>query len=189
MGNLASYVGAPLATDTMTANRSRMEYARLLVEVNPINTLPTSIPIVGPLGSYDQKIIYEWKTMKCSKCNLVGHASEKCRRRDRKVQGQQQGNNNTSPAPTENANVLNPVVVQEVPADKQKQVGTTSGTNQVQKCDDIRKHELPQRIKDSVANSSVVGGGKVDVQKSAGMSNSNSVAGNTRGASLVISNG
>lgn len=109
LSSLASYICAPLATDTMIANKTRMEYARLLVEVNPNGELPETIPIIGPLGNYDKKVIYEWKTMKCSNCNLVGHTAEKCRKNNRKVQEQPQGNKQVTvnSAPLEQTKIPN----------------------------------------------------------------------------------
>lgn len=66
LSKLASYIGRPLAADHMTANRVRMDYALLLVEVKMFVDLPETIPILGPGGITEtQKVEYEWKITKC----------------------------------------------------------------------------------------------------------------------------
>lgn len=65
----------------MTTVGARLDYARILVEVNTDKQLPESIPIEGPDGIVlSQQVVYEWNTKKCEKCKLVGHITEQCRR-------------------------------------------------------------------------------------------------------------
>lgn len=45
LGKVASYVGIPVTTDAFTAARSRIDYARVLVEVPFHGKLPKEIPI------------------------------------------------------------------------------------------------------------------------------------------------
>ncbi|GKV04889.1 hypothetical protein SLEP1_g16984 [Rubroshorea leprosula] len=52
LGKLASYVGVPIATDALTAKRQRVAYARMLVEMEIMDTLPRVVPIIGPKGAY-----------------------------------------------------------------------------------------------------------------------------------------
>lgn len=51
LSKLASFVGKPVAIDSPTACRSRFGFARILVEVHVDETLPTEIPIIGPVFS------------------------------------------------------------------------------------------------------------------------------------------
>lgn len=78
---VASFVVAPLATDRMTAQRTKLEYARVLVDGHPSGLLPEEIPICGPKGIIKQKVIYEWKVLKCSNCGFFGHEKENCKRK------------------------------------------------------------------------------------------------------------
>lgn len=82
LGKITSFVGEPIATDHMTAHRTRMDYARVLVEVNTRKPLPTAIPIRNYMGeTTTQSVLYEWNTKKCGNCNLIGHSSEQCKRK------------------------------------------------------------------------------------------------------------
>lgn len=82
LSGIISFVGKPLATDTMTLRRARMDYATVLVEVDQRETHPVEIPIILPGGgTIRQKIVYEWKAKKCGACGLVGHEAGQCRRR------------------------------------------------------------------------------------------------------------
>lgn len=80
LGKVASFVGKPLATDRMTAQRTKLVYARVLVDVNPSGILPKEILIGGPKGVIKQRVIYEWRTIKCSTCDFLGHEKGNCRR-------------------------------------------------------------------------------------------------------------
>jgi len=73
-----SFVGKPLATDKLTASKERLAYARVLVEMEISDTVPTFIPIMMPHGLVQQAISFEWLPVKCSKCCLLGHFAEKC---------------------------------------------------------------------------------------------------------------
>lgn len=88
LGQIVSYIGRPLATDRMTAERTRLDYARVLVEVKTGGDLPEEIPIEGPKGRILQKVIYEWRIKKCLKCKRFGHEAVECRRKDVVVQEQ-----------------------------------------------------------------------------------------------------
>lgn len=79
IGKLASYLGKPLATDKLTANRLRLEYARVLVEIEISETLIESVPLVTKKGTIHLPIEYEWKPLKCINCHGLGHAIKTCR--------------------------------------------------------------------------------------------------------------
>lgn len=84
---VAEFIGKPLATDSMTANRLRLDYARILVEVDQNASHPVEIPITLPDGSsIKQSVLYEWRLIKCGACGLVGHETGQCRRTRMKVQ-------------------------------------------------------------------------------------------------------
>lgn len=78
---IAEFIGKPVTTDTMTASRLRLDFARVLVEVDQNGKHPDVIPITIPGGgSIKQKVVYEWRIVKCGECGLIGHAAAVCRR-------------------------------------------------------------------------------------------------------------
>lgn len=61
---ITGFIGRPIATDTMTANRSRLDYSRVLVEVKQNAKHPVEISIVTPGGNtIKQKVVYEWRLL------------------------------------------------------------------------------------------------------------------------------
>ncbi|XP_020261132.1 uncharacterized protein LOC109837342 [Asparagus officinalis] len=50
ISKIASLIGKPITTDKLTANRQRLAYARVLVEVTLPSSLPDEIHIQGPNG-------------------------------------------------------------------------------------------------------------------------------------------
>ncbi|XP_020261317.1 uncharacterized protein LOC109837465 [Asparagus officinalis] len=78
---IASLIGKPIATDMLTAQRKRLAYARVLVEVHMPSPLPDQISIHGLNGKMiKQKVIYELKPKWCNSCRLIGHETMFCRR-------------------------------------------------------------------------------------------------------------
>jgi hypothetical protein len=60
-------------TDECTANKLRVSYARILVEVDITQKLIEEIPIKTRGGQIKQLVEYEWKPRFCDKCQKVGH--------------------------------------------------------------------------------------------------------------------
>lgn len=74
---VVSYIGKPIATDRLTAHNKRLEYARVLVEMEVKEELVTKIPLKLPNGKIkNQTVVYEWKPLKCAKCGKFGHYKE-----------------------------------------------------------------------------------------------------------------
>ncbi|XP_020256684.1 uncharacterized protein LOC109833427 [Asparagus officinalis] len=81
ISKIVSTIGCPIATDRLTANRQRLAYARVLVEVKLPSPLPDQIIIQDPKGKkYSQKVIYELKPKWCDTCKQVGHDTKTCRK-------------------------------------------------------------------------------------------------------------
>ncbi|KAG6746524.1 hypothetical protein POTOM_051065 [Populus tomentosa] len=72
----ASMVGRPLSCDESTYTCTRLEYARLCVEVDANLPFVHSFEIDCPLSSEPIKITvdYEWKPTHCEKCKVFGHS-------------------------------------------------------------------------------------------------------------------
>jgi hypothetical protein len=73
LDKIGSALGKPLMTDECTANKLRVSYARILVEVDITHKLIEEIPIKTQGGQIKQLVEYEWKPKFCDKCQKVGH--------------------------------------------------------------------------------------------------------------------
>ncbi|XP_074300200.1 uncharacterized protein LOC141631428 [Silene latifolia] len=63
----------------MTTNKSKLAFARVLVDVDLSKELPKAVQIKSPYrGTLLQKVEYEWIPHFCSVCKRVGHSKERC---------------------------------------------------------------------------------------------------------------
>lgn len=71
----ASMVGRPFLCDELTYNCTRLEYARLCVEVDATLPFVHRFEIESPLSAAPLVVTvdYEWKPSRCEKCNVFGH--------------------------------------------------------------------------------------------------------------------
>lgn len=74
LGKIASRIGKPLATDKLTANRDRLAYARVLVEMEIKDNLKYEIPVNDMGTKFLQEVIYEWRPVRCKRCKQLGHS-------------------------------------------------------------------------------------------------------------------
>ncbi|XP_074271433.1 uncharacterized protein LOC141595368 [Silene latifolia] len=80
LSKVASYVGKPVCADEYTTNKSKLAFARVLIEVDISKELPTSVTFKTPYrGTVTQKIEYEWIPHFCQACRRIGHTKDKCR--------------------------------------------------------------------------------------------------------------
>ncbi|KAB5519918.1 hypothetical protein DKX38_024237 [Salix brachista] len=95
----ASMVGCPLSCDSQTYNCTRLEYARLCVEIDVSLPKVTHFEIVSPLSAdpIAVEVEYEWLPPHCSQCKLYGHS---CKNPNKQP--------NPNPQPTPNNTQLNP---------------------------------------------------------------------------------
>ncbi|KAM3304511.1 hypothetical protein P3S67_011377 [Capsicum chacoense] len=64
-------IGKPLKTDSVTTNKERLMYARVLVEVTLDQDFPNSIMFENEKGQIiEQKVHYEWRPVLCSHCKF-----------------------------------------------------------------------------------------------------------------------
>ena len=67
---IASLLGRPLYSDQCTRKRTRLAYARVLVEMGLGGSLTEYILLEDGKGAqFKQNVEYEWKPQRCSKCN------------------------------------------------------------------------------------------------------------------------
>ncbi|KAK1278351.1 hypothetical protein QJS04_geneDACA014814 [Acorus gramineus] len=75
---LASAIGKLLYMDTATANRSRIAFARVCIEISSHSDLPDSI-LYREEGIWKDILVeYEWKPSPCPACSTFGHSSAQC---------------------------------------------------------------------------------------------------------------
>ncbi|KAB5545461.1 hypothetical protein DKX38_013573 [Salix brachista] len=82
----ASMVGTPLACDAATLQCTRMEYARVCIELDaslpPVHSFQVASSLTEEPITVD--VVYEWKPARCSKCKVFGHS---CKTAEVKVRG------------------------------------------------------------------------------------------------------
>lgn len=82
LSKITSCLGLPLKSDKYTRDRTMLRYARILVDI-PLNSeFPEFIEFVNDKGVLErQAVMYEWKPIKCSGCQMYGHQLEHCKKR------------------------------------------------------------------------------------------------------------
>ncbi|XP_026416759.1 uncharacterized protein LOC113312218 [Papaver somniferum] len=76
---IANFLGKPLMMDTQTLNKTRMNYARICVEVDiTCEFLDSFTFTLGGKDKVEIKMEYSWKPPKCTECALFGHRSLNC---------------------------------------------------------------------------------------------------------------
>ncbi|KAJ6397281.1 hypothetical protein OIU84_020283 [Salix udensis] len=73
---VSSMVGRPLSCDEATFNCTRLDFARVCVEIDATQPFVHSFDINTPLSNTPLHIDveFEWKPMRCAKCQLFGHS-------------------------------------------------------------------------------------------------------------------
>lgn len=74
LSKLASVIGKPIHCNGPTTNMTRLSYARVLIEVDLLRDLPSSVNVVLPNGSpLAQQVMYESLPRFCKQCYVLGH--------------------------------------------------------------------------------------------------------------------
>lgn len=86
LGYIASAVGIPQYMDRFTAERSRLEYARVCVEVDVRKEIPSFVEVVRKNGIIATvEVVVPWLPVECSKCLKFGHREKACSIKQNKV--------------------------------------------------------------------------------------------------------
>ncbi|KAJ6417148.1 hypothetical protein OIU84_002950 [Salix udensis] len=74
----ASMVGKPLSCDQQIHNCTKVEYARVCVEIDASLPYVHSFEIESMLSSEPMQVMveYEWKPVRCSKCSVFDHSCD-----------------------------------------------------------------------------------------------------------------
>ncbi|KAJ6317136.1 hypothetical protein OIU78_020254 [Salix suchowensis] len=99
----ASMVGTPIACDEATLQCSRMEYARVCIELDATTPPVHRFQVASSLTEepITVEVVYEWKPSRCSKCKVFGHS---CKNPEDKPSKENKGKETTieeSPLPKE----------------------------------------------------------------------------------------
>ncbi|XVF72304.1 hypothetical protein PTKIN_Ptkin12aG0110100 [Pterospermum kingtungense] len=79
IGYLASVLGVPLYMDRFTAERKRLEYARVCIELDVNKEIPGFIEAVRRNGSIvTVEVVVPWLPAKCEECQVFGHSAKAC---------------------------------------------------------------------------------------------------------------
>ncbi|XP_020700569.1 uncharacterized protein LOC110112623 [Dendrobium catenatum] len=78
ISRIASKIGIPLAVDVLTAQKTRLTFARVCIQVDASATYPEEIPISIEDDVFSLKIQYEWKPTVCEHCKSMVHGSFLC---------------------------------------------------------------------------------------------------------------
>jgi hypothetical protein len=79
LSKLASVLGMALQCDKLTATKERVSYARMLVEIDLLAGLRSSINVTLPNGNtLIQRVIYETLPKFCKHCKVLGHSTGAC---------------------------------------------------------------------------------------------------------------
>ncbi|XP_074278117.1 uncharacterized protein LOC141601719 [Silene latifolia] len=74
-------------SDVATEERTRLGYARVMLEMEVDQKLPEKIEFKDEKGAVNQVAVeYEWKPIRCIKCKGMGHDKEQCKRGELKKQ-------------------------------------------------------------------------------------------------------
>lgn len=77
---IVGYLGTMLKVDSATLSKSRMMFARVLVDMNVEDGFPKELFLYNEWDTMlSQKVQYDWMPVWCSKCSQFGHNINACR--------------------------------------------------------------------------------------------------------------
>ncbi|XP_062099754.1 uncharacterized protein LOC133805589 [Humulus lupulus] len=97
---LVSTVGKPIMVNQHTKERTRVQFARVLVEMDITDSPPRIIQFLNEHGQLvEQGIDYEWLPVKCKHCSGYGHLMADCRKGELVTKGKLKVAENSEVAP------------------------------------------------------------------------------------------
>ena len=76
---IASVLGNPLYMDRITANKQRLAFAKICVEIEASLEIPKIIELEMGNGSIvSAHVEVPWYPPKCSRCSIIGHIDKAC---------------------------------------------------------------------------------------------------------------
>ena len=77
-GGIARTFGELFSTDSITASKCRLNFARICIGVREGTDMPEFVALHYKLGVHNQKIIYETIPFACFLCLKAGHKAHQC---------------------------------------------------------------------------------------------------------------
>ncbi|KAL9236195.1 hypothetical protein vseg_010896 [Gypsophila vaccaria] len=79
---ITGLVGNFVKTDQATEQKTRLGYARVMVEMSIEHSCPETLAFLDEKGSKQQiEVHYEWKPITCTLCKGMGHQAGDCRKK------------------------------------------------------------------------------------------------------------
>ncbi|XP_039054688.1 uncharacterized protein LOC120197152 [Hibiscus syriacus] len=76
---IASAIGVPISMDTITATKSRLEFAKVCIEIGVRDVIPKHIVVVLKNGQTTSITVeVPWLPHSCRRCNVFGHNEKGC---------------------------------------------------------------------------------------------------------------
>ncbi|XP_062093858.1 uncharacterized protein LOC133799886 [Humulus lupulus] len=83
---IMSTIGVPILVDKVTKDRSMMQFARVLVEIELLEDLPKSVQFLNEKGQLiEQFLEFEWLPTQCRGCKVYGHIERMCNKKPAEV--------------------------------------------------------------------------------------------------------
>ncbi|XP_062085877.1 uncharacterized protein LOC133791983 [Humulus lupulus] len=79
---IMSTIGVPILVDKVTKDRSMMQFARVLVEIELSEDLPKSVQFLNEKGQLIEQLLeFEWLPTQCRGCKVYGHTERMCNKK------------------------------------------------------------------------------------------------------------
>ncbi|XP_074314193.1 uncharacterized protein LOC141649400 [Silene latifolia] len=144
---IAGLVGPYVKSDAATVEKTRLGFARTMVELKVGQAFPSAVKFRDENGQIVQlKVEYEWKPILCEKCKGLGHEGKNCRRdQHRQVQAKPVVPRVKEPAPESAATAgtpKSPTIPEAAAGVPDSDPAVSGDDNQVVEVTDITDEEL-----------------------------------------------
>ncbi|XP_039011240.1 uncharacterized protein LOC120140324 [Hibiscus syriacus] len=76
---IASALGIPLTMDSITASKTRLEYAKVCIEIGAKKDIPETVEVILANGKTSTIFVeVPWFPYRCRKCSTFGHSDKEC---------------------------------------------------------------------------------------------------------------
>ncbi|XP_062094166.1 uncharacterized protein LOC133800227 [Humulus lupulus] len=83
---LMSTIGVPILIDKVTKDKSMMQFARVLVEIEFSEDLPKSVQFLNEKGQLMEQLLeFEWLPTQCRGCKVYGHTKRMCNKKPSEI--------------------------------------------------------------------------------------------------------
>ncbi|XP_074277927.1 uncharacterized protein LOC141601533 [Silene latifolia] len=120
---ITSIVGKYIKSDVATEERTRLGFARVMVELLVDQHLPAQVSFKDETGGIVQvEVEYEWRPVTCTKCKGMGHDMEQCRKGEQKKPSKVPVKQVWKPVSKKTGNAIEPVQVRQLSQEQTRPV-------------------------------------------------------------------